>query len=59
MLHLFEGDLPERIHIPLPKGCPAKVAAVYSEKEEQVECSGQCLVYQPKDRKKALAVLLV
>lgn len=59
VLHLFEGDLPERIHIPLPKGCPAKVAAVYSEKEEQVECSGQCLVYQPKDRKKALAVLLV
>lgn len=58
VLHVFEGVLPQQIRIPLPEGCPAKVAGFYSEKEEDIECSGHCLVYHPKETKKALAVLL-
>ncbi|MDE7312938.1 MAG: alpha-galactosidase [Eubacterium sp.] len=58
VIHLFEGDLPEQIRIPLPQGCPTKAAWIYSEKEENIECIDHCLLYQPKERKKALAVLL-
>lgn len=58
VLHTFDGELPEQIEIPLPEGCPKQITRVYSEQEESIRITDRCIEYRPKDRKKALAVLL-
>lgn len=56
VLHLFGGELPGQIEIPLPEGCPAKIADVYSEQEEAIEIRDGCLVYRPTENWKSVAV---
>ena len=58
VIHTFGGQLPETISIPLPEGCPTKIAAVYSDTEETVVVENGCLVYHPTEDFKAVAVHL-
>lgn len=56
VLHLFDGELPEEIRIPLPEGCPAKITDIYSEQEETIRVKNGCLLYRPAENRKAVAV---
>ena len=56
VLHLFGGELPEQIEIPLPEGCPAKIEDVYSEQEEAIKIKDGCLRYRPVENWKSVAV---
>lgn len=59
VIHVFENELlPEKIRIPLPKGCPEKITRMYTEGEEEFRICGHCAEYQIRESRKALAVLL-
>lgn len=58
VLHTFGADFPETISVPLPVGCPEKIAAVYSDTDETVTMKNGCLVYHPTEEFKAVAVHL-
>lgn len=60
VLHIFDGELPDRIEIPvpLPENCACIVEEVYSDTKETVCVQGGKLVYEPSENWKAVAVLL-
>ncbi len=58
LIHTFAGDLPSRIYIPLPEGCPERPEAYYSDTPEQVVIRDHMLIYVPWTNYKAVAVLL-
>ena len=60
MLHIFDGELPDRIEIPvpLPENCACIVEEVYSDTKETVCVQGGKLVYEPSENWKAVAVLI-
>ncbi len=58
VIHSFYGALPEYIEIPLPEGCPAKVASIYSDNEVDIKVKDNTLMYRTSDEMKAVAVYL-
>lgn len=58
VVHLFGGELPEHIDIPLPEGCPESVERIYSDSEERVEIHSRILTYYPRENRQAAAMLL-
>ena len=58
VIHTFEGDLPEKIEIVLPKGCGINVKSVYSDNEVMYSIEGSKLTYLPNDNWKAAAFYL-
>ena len=55
LFHIFDGALPERIAVPLPEGCPAVIADVYSDTEETAVVEDGRICYAPKENRKAAA----
>ncbi|MCD7819702.1 MAG: alpha-galactosidase [Lachnospiraceae bacterium] len=59
VLHTFAGKLPDQICITLPESCPKRITEIYSDTEEnEIEVSGEALIWRPKENFKAAAVLL-
>lgn len=56
VLHTFGGEYPETVRVPLPEGCPADIAAMYSDTEEAITVGNGCLVWHPTEDFKAAAV---
>ena len=59
IIHIFDGDLPDVIQVPLTEDCPREVHDVYSDAKEEVVIEDSVLVYRPRENRKAVAVLLV
>lgn len=57
-LHVFGGELPDKIELQLPKAAPKQIVKVYSDCEEMVELLEDKLIYKPRVKDKALAILL-
>ena len=58
-IHIFDGNLPAVIEVPLTEDCPREIYDVYSDSEEEVVIEDSVLLYRPKENRKAVAVLLV
>lgn len=59
-VHMFGGELPEKIEITLPKSAPGNIAQVYScEENEDVTITDGVLTYKNLKNDKAIALLLV
>ena len=58
VFHIFEGSLPDKIQIQLPKNVPVEIDKIYSDTQETVKIDNGVLTYIPKEENKALAVLL-
>ncbi len=58
VIHCFHGGYPEEISIPLPAGCPANIASVYSDTPVTVRVEDGVLKYRTSEDMKAAAVLL-
>jgi len=57
-IHTFGGEVPEVIEIPLPEGCPGKMAEVYAAGEADLRIEGRALRYHPGENWEAAAVYL-
>ncbi len=61
VFHTFDGELPEAIEIPLPKGCPESMAEVYAAEvytAADLRIEGRMLRWRPKENWEAVAVRL-
>lgn len=58
VIHTFDGELPQRIDIPLPEDCVCSVEEIYSDTQENVSAEGGMLRYVPLENRKAVAVYL-
>lgn len=58
-IHIFEGDLPEYIEIPLPEGCPEKIMKTYSDTEIEAFVENHVLHVRVTDQKKGMGVYLM
>lgn len=58
-LHIFDGELPEIIEIPLPKDCPCHIEDVFSDSEVEIVIDKGIIKYRPIENKKAVALYLV
>ena len=58
LIHTFDGELPEQIEIPLPKGCTSAIGRIYSDTEPDIFAENNTLYYKPDTNWKAVAVLL-
>lgn len=58
-IHIFDGELPQYIEIPLPEECPQHIECAYSDSEASVGIENGVLKYYPDEAFKALAVKLV
>lgn len=56
VIHIFDGTLPEKIVLDLPKGQKYVICEIYSDAEEAVEMQENRLMYRPKENQKAIAV---
>ena len=56
VLHIFGGDLPEKIVLDLPEAKSYKICEIYSDTDEKVEVKENQLSYWPKENQKAVAV---
>lgn len=57
-IHIFGGQLPDEIIIPLPQNAPTKINEIYAEKQENVSIINNVLHYVPDENDKALAIRL-
>lgn len=57
-IHTFGGEVPEVIEIPLPEGCPGKMAEVYAAGEADLRIEDRVLRYHPGENWEAAAVYL-
>lgn len=44
LIHTFQGEVPERIEIDLPDGCPEKISDIYSDKKRKIYVENDKLV---------------
>jgi alpha-galactosidase len=58
LIHTFDGELPEQIEIPLPKGCTSAIGRIYSDTEPDIFAENNTLYYKLDTNWKAVAVLL-
>lgn len=59
LIHMFYGDLPDKIEIKLPKDCPQNIVSVYSDvKDADIAVEDGVLRYKPTDVMRAVAVRL-
>lgn len=58
VLHVFGGEVPERIEVPLPADCPGFIWEIYSDTPEEITIEDRILKYSPKENRKAAAVFL-
>ena len=56
VLHIFGGDLPEKIVLDLPEAKNYEICEIYSDTDEKVEVKDNQLSYWPKENQKAVAV---
>lgn len=56
VLHTFEGEWPEEIRVPLPAGCPEKIAEAYAAGEADLRIEGRVLYWRPKGDWTAVAL---
>lgn len=59
VIHIFEGELPEYIEIPLPEGCPEKIERTYSDTEVSAVVENHRLRIPVKEHKKGIGIYLV
>lgn len=59
VIHCFHGELPEKIEVKLPEGCPTEIADTYSFETPEVSVENGVLVYKPTENMNAAAVYLV
>ena len=57
-IHTFGGEVPEVIEIPLPEGCPGKMAEVYAAGKAELRIEDRVLRYHPGENWEAAAVYL-
>lgn len=59
VIHCFHGELPEKVEVKLPEGCPTEIAGTYSFETPEVSVENGVLVYKPTENMNAVAVHLV
>lgn len=59
VIHCFHGELPEKIEVKLPEGCPTEIADTYSFETPEVSVENGVLVYKLTENMNAAAVYLV
>ncbi|MCD8056335.1 MAG: alpha-galactosidase [Clostridiales bacterium] len=47
VIHTFGGEIPEKIEVPLPKGCPEKIADFYSDGSSEAKIENEKLIFRP------------
>jgi len=58
LVHTFNGELPEKMEIKLPEGCPLNILEKYSDDEFDVELHDGIISFRTGENMKAMAVLL-
>lgn len=56
--HIFHGEIPEKIVIDLPEGCPNTIAEVYAPTAITAKVEGRQLIITPSEEMEAISVLL-
>lgn len=56
VIHIFGGDLPDKIVLDLPKGQKYEIREIYSDTDEEIEMKENQMLYLPKENQKAVAV---
>lgn len=58
LIHIFGGNIPDKIEMVLPKGTPGRIEEIYSDTVETVRIENGKLFYYPSENWKAVAVYL-
>ena len=56
--HIFHGEVPEKLVIDLPEGCPNTIAEVYAPTAITAKVEGRQLIITPSEEMEAISVLL-
>ena len=56
--HVFHGEVPEKLVIDLPEGCPNTIAEVYAPTAITAKVEGRQLIITPSEEMEAISVLL-
>ena len=56
--HIFHGEIPEKIVIDLPEGCPSTIADIYAPTAITAKVEGRQLIITPSEEMEAISVLL-